>query len=136
MLQGGCQYGTTRLSNPSIVTYFQGARYSLIVVPYMGAAGRELCRSAGVAWLDLAGNAEIHTSSLRIRVTGESNRFKRSGRPESIFAAGSARVARIFLMDVSRSWIQSEIANKTGLAAGYLSRLLPRYVEAGFLECT
>ena len=108
----------------------------LVVVPYMGAAGRELCRTAGVAWLDLSGNAEIHTSSLRIRVTGESNRFKRSGRPESIFAARSARVARIFLMDVSRSWIQSEIANKTGLSAGYLSRLLPRYVEAGFLECT
>jgi hypothetical protein len=39
-------------------------------------------------------------------------------------------------MDVSRIWIQSELANATGLSAGYLSRLLPRYVEAGFLECT
>ena len=107
----------------------------LVVVPYMGPAGREMCRAAGVAWLDLSGNAEVQTASIRIRISGEANRFKRSGRPESIFAAKSARVARVFLMDVSRIWIQSELANATGLSAGYLSRLLPRYVEAGFLEC-
>jgi len=35
-----------------------------------------------------------------------------------------------------RSWFQSELADKTGLSAGHLSRLLPRYVDAGFLECT
>jgi hypothetical protein len=107
----------------------------LVVVPYMGSAGRELCRAAGVAWIDLSGNAEIQTSSIHIRIGGEANRFKRSGRPESIFAAKSARVARVLLLDVARSWTQSELANATGLSAGYLSRLLPRYVEAGFLEC-
>lgn len=37
--------------------------------------------------------------------------------------------------DASRSWFQFELANKTGLSAGYLRRLLPRYVDAGFLEC-
>ena len=38
-------------------------------------------------------------------------------------------------MDVSRIWILSELSNATGFSTGYLSRLLPRYVEAGFLDC-
>jgi hypothetical protein len=107
----------------------------LLVTPYMGTSGRELCRAADVAWLDLSGNAEIKTPSLRIRILGEPNRYKRSGRPESLFAPKSARAARLFLMDVSREWLQIALARETGLSAGYLSRLLPRYEEAGFLRC-
>lgn len=106
----------------------------LLVVPYMGDAGREMCRAAGIAWLDLSGNAEIDTSSLRIRILGEPNKYKRSGQPQSLFAARSARAARVFLMDVQRVWLQNEFARATGLSAGYLSRLLPRYEEAGFLQ--
>ena len=106
----------------------------LLVVPYMGDAGRELCRAAGVAWLDLSGNAEIETSSLRIRILGEPNKYKRSGQPQSLFAPRSARAARVFLLDVHRVWTQTELARVTRLSAGYLSRLLPRYEEAGFIE--
>ncbi|MCW3051049.1 MAG: hypothetical protein JWN14_219 [Chthonomonadales bacterium] len=106
----------------------------LLVVPYMGDAGRELCRAAGIAWLDLSGNAEIDTSSLRIRILGEPNKYKRSGQPQSLFAPRSARAARVFLLDVKRVWMQVEFARVTGLSAGYLSRLLPRYEEAGFIQ--
>lgn len=107
----------------------------LLVVPYMGNAGRELCRDAGISWLDLSGNAEIVAAPLRIRILGEPNRYKRSGRPESLFAPRSARAARVFLMDAQRVWLQTELARTTGLSAGYLSRLLPRYEEAGFIQC-
>ena len=108
----------------------------LLVVPYMGDAGRELCRDAGISWLDLSGNADIEAAALRIRILGEPNRYKRPGRPESLFAPRSARAARVFLMDVQRVWLQYELARATGLSAGYLSRLLPRYEEAGFLQRT
>jgi DNA-binding transcriptional ArsR family regulator len=107
----------------------------LLVVPYMGNAGRELCRAAGIPWLDLSGNAEIDTPSLRIRILGQPNKYKRSGQPQSLFAPRSARAARVFLMDVQREWLQTQLAEATGLSAGYLSRLLPRYVEAGFIQC-
>jgi DNA-binding transcriptional ArsR family regulator len=107
----------------------------LLVVPYMGQAGREICRAAGVAWLDLSGNAEIETPSVHIRILGEPNRYKRPGHPESLFAPKSARAARLFLMDVRHEWRQTQLAEATGLSASYLSRLLPRYVEAGFIEC-
>jgi len=107
----------------------------LLVVPYMGEAGRALCRARGIAWLDLSGNAEIEVLPLHIRILGMPNRYKRSGRPESLFASRGVRAARVLLTDVNRIWQQTELAEATGLSAGYLSRLLPRYQEAGFVEC-
>ncbi len=105
----------------------------LLVVPYMGTSGRELCRVANMSWLDLSGNAEIDAPSLRIRIQGEPNKFKRPGQPQSLFAPRGTRAARTFLIDPERSWLQTELAGATGLTKGYLSRLLPRYVEAGFI---
>jgi len=107
----------------------------LLVVPYMGEAGRALCRVSGISWLDLSGNAEIDALPIRIRILGMPNRYKRSGRPESLFASRGARAARVLLTDVDRVWQQTELAAATGLSAGYLSRIMPRYQEAGFIEC-
>ena len=111
-----------------------GEGVPLLVVPYMGDPGRKLCHAAGIAWLDLSGNAEIETSSLRIRILGNPNRYKRPGQPQSLFAPRSARAARILLRDVQKVWTQGELALATELSAGYLSRLLPRYEDAGFIK--
>jgi hypothetical protein len=105
----------------------------LIVVPYMGEAGRQLCRAAGVSWLDLSGNADIDAPPIRIRILCESNRYKRSGRPESLFAPRSARLARVFLLYPAQIWPQKALMQATGLSSGFLSRLLPRYVESGYI---
>lgn len=106
----------------------------LIVVPFMGEAGRQLCRAAGVSWLDLSGNADIDAPPIRIRILCEPNRYKRSGRPESLFAPRSARLARVFLLQPDRNWPQVDLMRATGLSSGFLSRLLPRYVESGYIE--
>ncbi len=106
----------------------------LIVVPYMGDAGQQLCRAAGVSWLDLSGNADIDAPPIRIRILGEPNLYKRSGRPESLFAPRSARLARVLLLQASRTWPQADLVRDTGLSSGYLSRLMPRFVESGYVE--
>jgi Uncharacterized protein conserved in bacteria len=106
----------------------------LIVVPYMGDAGRQLCRAAGISWLDLSGNADIDRPPIRIRILCEPNRYKRPGRPEALFAPRSARLARVLLLHHNRTWPQAELTRATGLSSGFLSRLLPRYVESGYLE--
>lgn len=52
----------------------------LIVVPYMGHVGRELCEKSGVSWLDLSGNAQIVAPGLRIRIEGRPNKYRDRGR--------------------------------------------------------
>ena len=106
----------------------------LVAVPFMGDVGRERCAAAGAAWLDLSGNALIMAPSLRIRVEGQPNRFKRPGRPSSAFAPKSARIARWLLMHPGEALTQREVARATGVDEGHTSRIVSRLEEDDLVE--
>lgn len=101
----------------------------LVAVPYMGEVGRRLCEEAGVSWLDLSGNAHLVAPGLRVQIEGKPNRFKRVGRPRSLFAPKSARIARWLLMKSDQVFTQRELARICGLDEGFTSRIV-RGLEA------
>ena len=90
---------------------------------------RELCEEAGISWMDLSGNARIIAPGLRIVIEGKPNAFPSRGRPATVFAPRSARVARHLLLDPARRWKQLELAQGTGLDDGSVSRIVRRLVE-------
>jgi hypothetical protein len=98
----------------------------LVVVPYMGEVGRKRCEQAGVAWLDLSGNARIVVPGVHILVDGRENRFKSRGRPSSAFAPKASRIARWLLIHHDRFLTQREIALATDIDEGYTSRVVKR----------
>ncbi len=100
------------------------AAIPMVVVPYMGEVGQRLCEEAGVNWLDLSGNARIVAPGLRVRIEGEPNRFKRTGRPRSLFAPKSARIARWLLMKRDHPFTQRELARVSGVDEGFTSRIV------------
>jgi hypothetical protein len=99
----------------------------------MGEVGREICEGAGVAWLDLSGNARIISPGLRIVVDGRPNRFKRRGRPSTAFAPKASRIARWLLMNPKRFGSQRQLARIVGLDEGYVSRVVARLEEDRFI---
>jgi hypothetical protein len=102
----------------------------LIVVPYMGQVGKELCEEAGACWIDLSGNALLHgRPGLRIQIEGKPNQFKSPGRPQNLFAPKSSRIARCLLMSPEVPISQRELAKKSGLDEGFTSRII-REMEA------
>jgi len=105
----------------------------LVAVPFMGEVGRVVCREAGVGWLDLSGNAHIVAPGIRVNVAGRPNRFRSAGRPPSLFAPKSSRVARWFLMHPDTPIRQREIARATGLDEGFVSRLVSRLEREQYL---
>ncbi len=96
----------------------------VVVVPYMGEVGQRLCEKAGVSWLDLSGNARIVAPGLRVRIEGKPNRFKRVGRPRSLFAPKSARIARWLLINRDQAFTQRELARVSRLDEGFTSRIV------------
>lgn len=101
----------------------------LVAVPFMGEVGRERCDRAGVAWLDLSGNAQISAPGLRIWIVGQPNRYKRVGRPSSVFAPKSSRIARWLLMHPDEVLTQREVARATHMDEGYTSRIVAKLEE-------
>lgn len=106
----------------------------LLVVPYMGDVGRRICEEAGVAYLDLSGNADIKAPPLLIRVQGRPNRFKQQGRPSSVFAPKSSRVVRLLLLNPERWWSQTELVHDGHLGPGYVSRICRRLEDEMLIE--
>lgn len=106
----------------------------VVVVPYMGRVGREVCERANVSWFDLSGNAHLVAPGLRVLIDGRPNAFPARGRPASVFAPRSSRIARRLLIDPKRSWRQRELAAETRLDEGFVSRIVRRLVADGELE--
>jgi len=108
----------------------------LLVVPFMGEVGARRCAEAGVSWLDLSGNAQIVAPGLRIHVEGKQNKFKRRGRPSSLFAPKSSRIVRWLLMNETarRTLTQRDLARLTGMDAGFTSRILCGLEESGLIS--
>jgi hypothetical protein len=96
----------------------------LLVVPFMGETGIRLCEEAGVSWLDLSGNARISAKGLYVYVDGRPNQFLRPGRPASVFAPKSSRVARKLLMAPEQRFTQRELAEATSLDEGFISKIV------------
>ena len=105
----------------------------LVAVPFMGPVGSRRCEEAGVAWLDLSGNARIVAPGIRVLIEGQPNQFKRRGRPINAFAPKSARIARWLLMHPRHPVAQREIAQATGVDEGFTSRIVSRLEENGLV---
>ena len=106
----------------------------LLAVPYMGDTARERCAQAGVAWLDLSGNARIVAPGVFYQNLGHPNRFRRPGRPESAFGPKGSRVARRLLIEAGETCRQRTLAASTGLDEGHVSRIVGKLLESGLVE--
>jgi hypothetical protein len=96
----------------------------VVAVPFMSPAGRRACEAARVAWFDLAGNAHIVAPGVRVIVDGRPNHRRGPGRPASLFAPKSARVARWLLTHPGEAFTQRAIARATDMTEGFVSRIV------------
>jgi len=101
----------------------------LVAAPFIGEVGQKMCEEADVCWLDLSGNAHLAGPGLRVNIEGKPNQFKRPGRPRSLFAPKSARIARWLLVEPDRSFTQRELAKVSGLDEGFTSRIVRQLEE-------
>ena len=101
----------------------------LVAAPFIGEVGQKMCEEADVCWLDLSGNAHLSGPGLRVNIEGKPNQFKRPGRPRSLFAPKSARIARWLLVEPDRSFTQRELAKVSGLDEGFTSRIVRQLEE-------
>jgi hypothetical protein len=106
----------------------------LIVVPFMGQVGRQLCDQSQMSWLDLCGNAKIVAPGLRIWIEGRPNKYRERGRPPNVFAPKSSRIARQLLLHPQRFQTQADLARHTGLGDGYVSKIVHRLGQEHYLD--
>jgi hypothetical protein len=108
----------------------------LAAVPHMGPAGKRYCKEQKVSWIDLSGNACIRGPGLLVRVSGARNQHSRPGRKANVFSRKSSRVVRQLLLDPLGTHTQKDLVRMTGLGQGFVSRILTRLKDDGFINST
>ena len=105
---------------------------AMVVAPYFSRARRDLMRDAGVAYVDLSGNASLRYGSLLVMVEGEGNRFNRESGSRGPFS-GKASLVPELLLDQMRPWGIRELAQEAGLDAGHVSRVVSYLIGADYV---
>lgn len=105
------------------------AAYGLVVAPYISERSAEICREAGVGFLDLAGNYGLYFNRVYLEVQGRPNVYKKGQALKSLFSPKSSRAIRAMLENPERIWQVKSLAKETGLSAGMISNIKARLEE-------
>jgi DNA-binding transcriptional ArsR family regulator len=108
----------------------------LVVAPWLSKRTQELLIEQGLSYIDLTGNAllRIDNPPFYLQTTGaERNPAPRERGQAQLRGAKAARLIRL-LIDVRPPYGVGELAESTGLAPGYVSRLLNTLYREGLIE--
>jgi len=103
--------------------------YPVIAAPYISESSGEICREAGVGFVDLAGNCRLAFGQIFIEHQNFPNpRLER--RPlRSLFAAKASRVLRVLLDDVKRPWQVKTLALQAKVSIGLAFKVKQRLLD-------
>lgn len=114
-----------------------GAHLPLVVIaPWLSKRTQELLADQDLGYIDLTGNAllRIDNPPFYLQTTGaERNPAPKERGQAQLRGAKAARLIRL-LMDVRPPYGVSELAEATGLAPGYVSRLLDTLYREALIE--
>jgi hypothetical protein len=117
--------------------YLSGSKREAIpifIAPFLTAATQEFCRSEGVGYLDLEGNAHIAFGPVYIERTTASRPAAEKREFRSLFKPRSAQVLRVLLRDPKRAWKLSELAEQSGVSIGHVSNVRNALMEREWIE--
>ena len=114
----------------------RAAGYPVLASAFLSSRARDLCREAGVGYVDLAGNCFLQLDDFYLQKVVDRNPFPHRGRPPSCFSPVSSRILRALLEEPARTWHVSELAAATRVSLGQSSNVCRRLLEEGYAERT
>ena len=109
----------------------------LIVTPQLSPRILDFCRQHQLSAIDLNGRAYLRAEGLLVdRPANPDRDFRFHLEPRNFFVGKSARIIRTLLTDHDRSWVQSELVNRSKASSGLVSRIIKHLTHQGFVEKT
>ena len=109
----------------------------LIVTPQLSPRILDFCRQHQLSAIDLNGRAYLRAEGLLVdRPANPDRDFRFHLETRDLFVGKSARIIRTLLTDHDRSWVQSELVNRSKASSGLVSRIVKHLTHQGFVEKT
>lgn len=111
--------------------------YLMVAAPSISEKSKEICKSSGVGYIDLRGNAFVKYGNILIDKVQSAELPKiflpSKKRVKDLFSGDSLRVLAKILNNPSQSFTQEELANQLNLSKAYVNRILKTF-EDGIKE--
>jgi len=108
--------------------------YGVFAAPFVSEASRQICREAGIGFVDLAGNCLLQFGDIYINIEGRPNPFPSTRPLKSLFSRKSSRVLRVLLLNPRKRWYVRDLARESGISLGQASNVKDRLLEYDFLQ--
>lgn len=125
-----------RAAIQQIQAYLSGSprRYGVVAAPYIGPRSQEICKEAGVGYLDLAGNCRLAFGQVFIERRGFPNP-KIERRPlRTLFAPKAGRVLRALLEVPKRVWQVQAMAREAQVSLGLAFKVKQRLLDLEYAQ--
>lgn len=109
-----------------IISCMDSDSYHVILAPYITEQTADICKDAGVGYLDMAGNCNIACDSLYVEVKGNKNENVIKRGMKSIYEKSSivsSKILRVMMQDVSRVWKMKELSISAGCSLGQVAKV-------------
>ena len=97
--------------------------YGVLIAPYISPRAGDLCKAAGVGYVDLSGNCRICFGTVYIEREGKPNRFARKQDLRSLYSPKGERVLRVLLMNPGKAWKMQSLATEADISLGQASNV-------------
>ncbi|MHB8840476.1 MAG: type IV toxin-antitoxin system AbiEi family antitoxin [Candidatus Aquicultor sp.] len=104
----------------------------MLVAPYLSPRARQMLRDNDILYIDLSGNEWIKFEGLYIDVQGQANQFKEERISRDPFADKASLVLRAMFEQPQKQWGIHELANKLGITAGFVSKIINSINQRGY----
>jgi hypothetical protein len=108
----------------------------VFIAPYLSPEVQEMCREAGVGFLDLEGNARLVFNGVFIERQRSTKPLVTRRELKSLFKPKSARVLRVLLRDPQRAWRVVELAAAADVSLGQVSNVRNGLVDREWAQIT
>jgi hypothetical protein len=112
------------------------SEFLLLVVPSIPKSVLSKCEELGVLVLDEEGNGHLKVPGLYYhRYVPSKKGMPASGaNRSSVFSSKASRLVRAVLSEYPRQWSQAELAKRTSVTPGYVSKVVNRMVAEDYLR--
>jgi len=97
--------------------------YGVFIAPYISPVTGQICKQAGIGYVDFAGNCFISFDKVFISIEGKPNPFPQSRDLRTIFSPGASRIIRVLLVDPYMAWKVEKLSKEAGVSIGLVAKV-------------
>jgi hypothetical protein len=110
--------------------------YGLIIAPYISQKSAQLCKEAGIGFIDFSGNCYLSFKNVYVEKEGKPNTRMEKRFLKSLYYPKAERVLRVLLNNPGQVWKTQNLSKEANVSLGMVSKIKQRLEAVEWINST